>query len=150
MPATRFKIFLQWRIVRYGFVGLVSTGLHVGVAFLFIRFAVRSLFFSNLAGFSAAYFFSYYVQSKWVFNSNFTMGRFFKYFFVQLAALLAAIFISHTATPLNLYLKVVLTAVILPLITFIVHGAWTFSDRMNPPRSLHSFKAFFLVGKKSD
>ena len=120
--------FFRLKLIRYGIVGLISTGLHVGVASFFIRFIQPSLFFSNLTGFLVAYHFSYYAQSRWVFKSDLSLIKSLKYLFVQLAALLIAMLISHAAGTFNLYLKVVLTAGVLPLITFIVHRVWTFSD----------------------
>ena len=75
--------FFRLKLIRYGIVGLISTGLHVGVASFFIRFIQPSLFFSNLTGFLVAYHFSYYAQSRWVFKSDLSLIKSLKYLFVR-------------------------------------------------------------------
>lgn len=118
----------QFKFIRYGLIGICSTGIHIFVAFLFIRFIAPSIFLSNIAGFLIALNFSYYTQLKWVFDSRFTSLKFFKYFFVQAASLIIAIIASNTLDHLSIYLKTVVTAFILPVITFFVHKVWTFAD----------------------
>ena len=120
--------FLGARLVRYGIVGIFSTGVHISAAFLFLYFVNQSLFFSNLFGFSWAYLFSYFFQSKFVFESHISPIKALKYLLVQLLSLLLAMGCSNAAAEFNIYLKVLLTAVILPLITFAVHKLWTFAD----------------------
>jgi len=120
--------FLKARLVRYGIVGILSTAVHISAAFLFIYFVDPSLFFSNLFGFGWAYLFSYFFQSKFVFESDISLTKALKYLLVQLLSLLLAMGCSNAAAEFNVYLKVLLTAVILPLINFVVHKVWTFAD----------------------
>ena len=115
-------------LFRYCVVGIVSTGIHVTAAILFIYFIKQALFLSNIFGFSWAYLFSYIAQSKFVFHSNLSLIKSIKYFFVQLLPLFFAISLSNMAEDLNLYLKVLLVAIILPLITFFIHKIWTFAE----------------------
>ncbi|ACN16073.1 conserved hypothetical protein [Desulforapulum autotrophicum HRM2] len=129
MAVSLFAPCFKIKLVRYGVVGLVSTGIHVLVASLFIRFINPSLLVSNLVGFFVAYHFSYYFQSKWVFKSNISLVKSLRYLVVQLSSLLVAVLFSHLLGDFSLYLKVVLTAFLLPLITFIIHRAWTFADQ---------------------
>ncbi len=129
MATSYINRILQMKLVRYGLLGLISTGIHVLVAFIFIRLVGPSLFFSNLAGFFVAYHFSYYAQSKWVFDSGLSLKKSMKYLLVQLISLMLAILFSHTVGTISVHLKVILTAFVLPLITFFVHKVWTFSDK---------------------
>ena len=122
-----FGRFLGARLVRYGIVGMLSTAVHVSAAFLFIYFVQSSLFFSNLFGFGCAYLFSYFFQSKFVFESHISLIKALRYFLVQLLSLLLAMGCSNAAAEFNVYVKVLLTAVILPMITFVVHKIWTFA-----------------------
>lgn len=132
MSLSMFAPCFRIKLVRYGVVGLVSTGIHVMVASLFIRFISPSLLLSNLIGFFVAYHFSYYFQSKWVFKSHISLVKSLRYLVVQLSSLLMAVLFSHMVGDFSLYLKVVFTAVMLPLLTFIVHRAWTFADQKEP------------------
>ena len=144
--------FLRARLIRYCIVGVLSTAVHVSMAFLFIYFVKPSLFFSNLFGFGWAslffvnpalffsnlfgfgwaYLFSYFFQSKFVFESNISFMKALKYFLVQFLSLVLAVGCSNAATEFNVYLKILLTAVILPLITFVVHKIWTFAGDVLP------------------
>ncbi|WP_394699584.1 GtrA family protein [uncultured Desulfobacter sp.] len=119
----------QFKLFRYGLVGLFCTSIHILVASAFIRFIRPSLFLSNLVGFFIAFHVSYYAQSKWVFQSRVSFLKSLKYLLVQVASLMVAICISSALTPFDIYLKVMCTAFVLPLITFMVHKIWTFNDQ---------------------
>jgi putative flippase GtrA len=121
------ELYFKLKFVRYGIIGAISTGIHVTAAFAFIYFINKSLFLSNLFGFSWAYLFSYISQSKFVFESRISLEKALKYLFVQLFALLLSIELSNVADDFNIYLKVLLVVIILPIITFFIHKIWTFA-----------------------
>ena len=119
--------YFKLKFVRYGIIGTISTGIHVTAAFSFIYFVNQSLFLSNMVGFSWAYLFSYISQSKFVFESGISFKKAFKYLLVQLFALLLSIELSNMAEEFNIYLKVLLVVIILPVFTFFIHKIWTFA-----------------------
>ncbi|WP_460225419.1 GtrA family protein [Aurantivibrio infirmus] len=120
-----FGLFFQ--LVRYGAVGGISTLIHILVAIAFIRFINDSIIWSNLLGFGVAFIFSYIVQSFLVFRSKLSVPRALKFLTVQLIALSAALLVSISIVAAHPYLKIVMTAMLLPLMAFVVHKLWTFS-----------------------
>lgn len=120
------KKLFNVKIVRYGLIGGVSTAVHVSVAFLYIYFLHDSLFIANTVGFFTAYWFSYTVQSKYVFEHSLSFAKAFKYLVVQFTSLLIAMGVTYYAPLENSYLQTILVVLILPLVTFIVHKFWTF------------------------
>ena len=119
--------YLSLKIVKYAIVGIISTIIHVVLAFVFIYFFYPSLLLSNIFGFCIAYIFSYIAQSTFVFESQLTVKKAIKYFIVQFSSLIISIQITGIIDDLNLYLNVLLVVFILPFITFIIHKLWTFS-----------------------
>ena len=124
----KIKHLLSYKIVRYALIGGISTFIHIFIASLYIYFINDSVFQSNVIGFLVAYIFSYFVQSKLVFEHTVSMQTAIKYFIVQLSALLVAIFISDFFNSYNSYFRTLIVAVLLPLITFMIHKFWTFKE----------------------
>ncbi|SFV62767.1 hypothetical protein MNB_SV-9-1287 [hydrothermal vent metagenome] len=116
------------KIVRYGFIGGISTLIHISIASLFIYFVSNSLFLSNITGFLVAYIFSYTIQSKFVFENKISLEKAIKYFLVQIGALIIAILLSDILNEFNSYIKSIIVAFLLPLVTFFIHKFWTFRD----------------------
>ncbi len=114
------------KIVRYGFIGGISTLIHISIASLFIYFISNSLFLSNITGFVVAYIFSYTIQSKFVFENQISLEKAIKYFLVQIGALIIAILLSDILNEFNSYIKSIIVAFLLPLVTFFIHKFWTF------------------------
>ena len=120
-------MFLQ--IVKYGFVGVLSTFIHISIAFLYIYFIHKNVFIANILGFFLAFIFSYTVQSLFVFKHTLETKKLIKYFFVQFGALLLALYASHFLVVENLYIQTILVSILLPLVTFIIHKFWTFKNK---------------------
>ena len=114
------------KLVRYAFIGGFSTLIHIAIASLYIYFIDQSLFQSNIVGFFVAYLFSYTIQSKFVFEKKLSTGKAFKYFLVQIGALLISILLTDTMNEYNSYIKTIAIALLLPLVTFFIHRFWTF------------------------
>jgi len=128
MGSSSFMIKLsKIKIIRYGLIGLISTAIHLGVAYACLYYISDSILISNIFGFLSAYLFSYTIQSKYVFEHAVSLKKAIKYFIVQFSSLLIAIGISYMAIMYNNYIKTLTVAFLLPLITFIVHKFWTFS-----------------------
>lgn len=119
---------ISMRIVKYGFVGIISTFIHLGIAWVYIYFINDSVFQSNIIGFLIAYLFSYTVQSIYVFEHKISLIKAVKFFVVQLSALLLAIFISYFIDRSS-YLETIFIIIVMPLITFIIHKIWTFNKK---------------------
>ena len=124
----KLKNIFDYKIVRYGFVGGISTLIHVLVASGYIYYTYDSVIQSNIVGFLVAYVFSYIVQSKLVFKHDINIKKAIKYFIVQFTALLLAIFSSGILNEYNSYIKTLIVAMLLPFITFFIHKIWTFND----------------------
>jgi len=77
-------------------------------------------------GFLVAYIFSYTIQSKFVFEREISRDRAIKYFLVQVGALVVAILLSDILDGFNSYIKSIIVALLLPLVTFFIHKFWTF------------------------
>lgn len=136
--AAKIKHLFPYEIIRYALVGGTATLIHVSVASLYIYFIHDSVFQSNIIGFLAAYVFSYLGQSKLVFQHAVGMQKAIKYFIVQFGALLLAIFSSEIFDSYNSYLRTLIVAILLPLITFVIHKFWTFSE----PKTEHQEKPY--------
>ena len=119
---------LKYKIVRYGLTGGLATGIHVGIAYLYIYFVSSSLFIANTLGFLVAFVFSYLLQSLFVFQHNINIKKAFKYFVVQFASLLTSIMISSYIPLENSYIKTLLVVLFLPLITYVGHRFCTFKE----------------------
>ncbi len=110
-------------------VGAVSTAIHVLIASCCLRYVNDSMLISNIAGFLTAYLFSYFVQSKLVFQQSISAERAVKYFAVQFCTLLLAIFVSQRIFFNDRYLQTVIVAFILVFISFGIHRFWTFNKK---------------------
>jgi putative flippase GtrA len=114
------------KLIRYALIGGISTLIHISIASLYIFFIYDSLFQSNIIGFLVAYIFSYTIQSKFVFEREISRDRAIKYFLVQVGALVVAILLSDILDGFNSYIKSIIVALLLPLVTFFIHKFWTF------------------------
>lgn len=119
---------INMRIIKYGFVGIISTFIHLSIAWLYIYFVNNSLFQSNIMGFLIAYLFSYSVQSVYVFEHKVSLKKALKFFIVQLSALLLAILLSYFIDRSS-YIETVFIIIVMPLITFVIHKFWTFKRK---------------------
>ncbi len=124
----KIKHLFSYKIVRYTLVGGTATLIHIAVASLYIYLVNDSVLQSNVIGFLVAYVFSYLVQSKLVFEHAVSIQKATKYFIVQFSALLLAILSSEIFDSYNSYLRTLIVAVLLPLITFVMHKFWTFKE----------------------
>lgn len=122
----KIKNLFQYKILRYAFIGGISTLIHIAVASSYIYFIDNSILQSNILGFLVAYIFSYLVQSKLVFEHTISIEKAIKYFIVQFSSLLLAILASEIFDSYNSYLRTLIVAVLLPFITFVIHKFWTF------------------------
>ncbi|MDA0110558.1 GtrA family protein [Vibrio mediterranei] len=119
---------LQYRIVRFILTGGMATAIHIAVAFLFLHFIQDNVLYANVCGFTIAFFFSYFAQTLIVFKNKVNWGNAVRFFTVQFASLMVAQSISALFSDVNSYIRVLIVVVILPIITYLVHKIWTFSE----------------------
>ena len=119
---------LHYQFVKYGIVGLMSTTIHFCTASLFVMFIYESLLFSNIIGFTTAFVWSYYAQSKFVFKSSLSTKKGIRFFLVQAVSLILAVNLANLADNISIYLKIFVVALLLPVCAFIIHKLWTFVD----------------------
>jgi putative flippase GtrA len=120
---------LPIQFIKYGIVGTISTAIHFLVASLFVYFVTPSLLFSNMLGFAVAFIWSFFVQSKVVFQSSPSAQKGLKFFLVQVAALIIAVGLADTFEAVSIYLKIFLVSVFLPVTAFFIHKFWTFVEK---------------------
>ena len=123
-----FMHLISYKITRYAIIGVIATVIHLVVAAIYIRYIHDDLLFSNIIGFTLAHIFSYFMQSKHVFEHEPSVTKASKYFIVQFGALLISIFISDTLDEFNTYIKTIIVLFIMPVITFTTHKLWTFKE----------------------
>ncbi|GAL24193.1 GtrA family protein [Vibrio variabilis] len=119
---------LQFRLVRFALTGGVATAIHIAVAFVYLHLIQDNVFLANVIGFSLAFIFSYFAQTLLVFKNSVNWGNALRFFIVQFSALLVAQGISEIFSDMNSYLRVIMVVLILPIVTYIIHKVWTFSD----------------------
>ena len=96
------------QLAKYGFVGAVSTAIHFIIAALFVYLVAPSLILSNILGFGTAFIWSYFVQSKFVFQSSLSTRKGFRFFLVQITSLFIAVSIADTIESVSIYLKIII------------------------------------------
>ncbi len=116
------------KLINYALIGLLATAIHVFVASAVIWKFNGTMIFSNVVGFSFAFLFSYYFQSRNVFKSEISTRKMFKYLLVQLLALSCSLALTTLLQGANPYIQVLLVAGMLPLFTYVIHSLWTFSN----------------------
>ena len=116
------------RITKYGFIGVISTLIHIGSASLFARFFYESLFISSIVGFSCAFCFSYVSQPIFVFASRLAWKKALKFLLVQVIALILVVNAAQLAETVSIYIKIFMVAIFLPVCAFFAHKLWTFAD----------------------
>jgi putative flippase GtrA len=119
------------QLVKYGIVGIFSTMIHIVAASFFVRFFYASLLFANCVGFLSAFTFSYVARSKFVFTTDLSSRKAVKFFLVQSVSLFLAVKTAEFMEDFSIYFKILIVAFLLPVITFVVHRTWTFSDKID-------------------
>jgi len=114
------------QIIKYGLLGVIATLIHLLSAWVIIYLFASTVFISNTVAFFIAFSFSYVAQTLYVFNSQFHILKFLKFFTVQFGTFLFSFFISNIIVIQSSYLHTLLIVAIMPLITFTIHKFWTF------------------------
>tara|TARA_R110002072_G_scaffold2011_6_gene16975 strand:+ start:21560 stop:21898 length:339 start_codon:yes stop_codon:yes gene_type:complete len=110
-------------------VGIVSTGVHVAVAFLLLNLFGVSLLASNLGAFSVAIFVSYFGNALWSFETKGELVSLGKFAVASSVTLTLIVLISNAVNLLRLppYTGILMVAVIIPLVGFVLQKLWVFN-----------------------
>lgn len=111
---------------KYGLFGIITTLIHLFVAWFVLYTLSVSVFFANSMAFFTAFIFSYIFQTLYVFESEFKIVKFLKFFIVQFGTFLLSFTSSNFVHIENQYLHTLLIVAIMPLISFVIHKFWTF------------------------
>ena len=120
----------QKQFIRYGFVGIGSTTIHVVVAFVFLQLVGTSLLIANISAFFSALFFSYFGNALWSFESTSGVKSMGKFLVVSVASLFLIVVISNWVTENGFppYIGILCVAVAIPMISFVLQKLWVFSQ----------------------
>ena len=119
---------LSRQLVRFLWIGLVATAVHVAVAAHLMGNLMWSAVAGNAAAFICANLLSYFFQSVYVFDSRPSPVRYWRFLVVSLVCLTTVAAISWALEVLGVhYLAAIATVVVVvPFATFCVHSVWTF------------------------
>ncbi|PNV84583.1 MAG: GtrA family protein [Sulfurimonas sp.] len=115
------------KICKYGFIGGISTLIHLAVSYTIVYRYSENIYISNIFGFLSAFLFSYIMQSLFTFKHEIKLEKALKFFSVQFGALLLSILLVDIISLKNSYFEIVLVVIVLPLITYLLHQFWTFN-----------------------
>ena len=116
------------RFVRFAFVGLGSTGLHVTVAWLLIAGQGVAPAFANGAAFLVATLFSCVANTRWTFAAAWSWAGVARFLSVTVAMLLSSMSLAHAVELMGFSPRVGILVIVavLPVVTFTLHRTWTY------------------------
>lgn len=116
-------------------IGVFSTSVHLAVALLVFNqvdvwlevYSYRYML-SNTIAFCCANLFAYILNTKLCFSAKFSVKNFWRYLTVSMFGLIVIVFLSYVATLLEFkpFLSVLFVAIVLPLLNYLLHLAWTY------------------------
>jgi len=114
--------FLAWALV-----GVLHTLIHLGVVVGMVEGLGCGPLLANGAGFATASTSSFFANSRWAFRKAPTAGRYLRFMLVSGAGLATTLACSALASTLRWHylVGVLLTLVLLPVLTYLSHRAWT-------------------------
>jgi putative flippase GtrA len=118
------------RLVRFGFTGLLATGIHVAVAVTLITRLGMFPYVANPIAFLTATGFSYAANTLWSFSSRMSHRTLLRYACVAVFGCLAttAIAAAAEAAHLDYRLGIMLVIALVTPITFALHSIWTYGS----------------------
>jgi putative flippase GtrA len=117
------------QLTRYALVGVLNTALHLTIFGLLTQNFGLSQLLSNVAAYLVASSFSFVVNSIWSFRVKPQARRFARFQVVGLMGLLASALTGHMGDVFGWHyvVTVLLTAGIVPLLSFLAHRSYTYS-----------------------
>jgi putative flippase GtrA len=121
------EIFLA---VRFGLVGVIATGVHIGVVWILLSCTTLHTLIANAIAYLTAFGFSFSGHYVWTFRASGTLFRAMRRFlgisgsaFVLNTLVLAAILRGGWVSP---FISTILAIFIIPVITFLASRFWGF------------------------
>jgi putative flippase GtrA len=118
-------------LVRFGLVGMVATGVHIGVVWILLSYTTLHTLIANAIAFLVAFGFSFSGHYVWTFRSSDTLFRAMRRFLVISGSafllntfVLAAILHTGWVSP---FISTLLAIFIIPIITFLASRFWGFA-----------------------
>ncbi|MCK2087414.1 GtrA family protein [Thauera aromatica] len=116
---------------RFGLVGILSTTLHVAIAWLLLSITTLPIIAANTLAFSIAFGFSFTGNYLWTFSAHRSARRAaFRFFLISISAFIFNSAILITALhylPADPAFSAACSAMIIPIITFIASRLWCFN-----------------------
>lgn len=128
MTHTRHHPFKQ--AIRFIITGVVTTGVHVITAFVFLAMVSPSQVYANGVAFAVANTFSYVVNSLWSFGKPLHGKRWLRYITVSGIGFTGTISIAYLAEQIALSPQagIFMVVCVMTPISFLLHRSWTFRD----------------------
>lgn len=117
------------QFVRYGFVGISSTLVHVAVAFFLLNGLNSSLLSANIVAFFTAIFVSYFGNALWSFESKGEAKTMWRFLVASALTLTLIVLISNWITESGLppSIGVIMIAIVIPIVGFVLQKLWVFN-----------------------
>lgn len=114
------------RIIRFGVVGVMATGVHVSVAWVIFNWLVRDATIANVTAFVVANVVSFLLQTLWSFSARPSVARFLRFATVSIAGLLTAGLIPLVCGRQTFWLPTFAIVVCIPAVSYVLHARWTY------------------------
>jgi len=129
MPRMPFSK-LQLPLLRYGLVGALATGTHVGGALLLAKLFLLPDVWASFGGFGAAVGISYIGHSQWTFaERRLCLTHFLKFVAVAIFTWSLSALMVLGLTPfggVSSTTRLILSIVCIPLLNYLINKCWTF------------------------
>jgi putative flippase GtrA len=123
---------LAVRALRFGLVGILATGIHVGIYFLAVLVLGIVPTIATALAFLVALTISYTLNHRWTFRAKGGHRRYFiRYLIIALTGSVLNMTIMHLCTTVlgwSHYLGLVIVVLTIPPLTFLGNLLWGFAD----------------------
>jgi len=124
-------------IIRYGFWGVISTGINLILFYLFVFMHLQYVV-ANVVSYVVAVFASYYFNKRFVFTSKTgkSVWMLIKYVLIRTISIAAdsgVLILLHEQLNIDIALAKLLDSALIILLTFIFSKFWVFSDVRKGP-----------------
>lgn len=117
--------------IRFIIAGLLTTLLYIVVATLLVDLFIFSLTNASSLSYIVATIFSYIIHTYWSFSSVAMKKNAAKFFTISALNFIIARYLPSLGVLLNLtgQLTLLITALVMPAITFFLHTFWTYKEK---------------------
>ena len=124
----RLTLPLWVRLLRFGFTGVLMTGVHVAFAAVLIEGFGHGAAVANGLAFAGATALSFVINTLWSFASRMDARRLLRFLTVSLVGCAVAMTVAGAAQAAGLghWLGIGLVVLTVPPLTFLLHNFWTY------------------------